>query len=59
MSRELPASRGIANSFGGLSFATEGRSGVDDDRLAGHGLAAAQNNHHVGAVAFVSGLLQE
>jgi hypothetical protein len=34
-------------------------SGVDNDRLAGHGLGAAHGDHHVGAVVVVGGLLQE
>src|SRR5690242_6044536 len=33
--------------------------GVDDDGLAGHGLAAAHRDHHVGAVVLVRRLLQE
>ena len=34
-------------------------SGVDDDRLAGHGLSATHSDHHVGAIVLVGGLLQE
>src|SRR6476469_155270 len=37
----------------------EDASGVDHDRLAGHGLGAAHRDHHVGAVVLVGGLLQE
>ena len=34
-------------------------SGVDNDRLASHGLGAAHSDHHVGAIVLVGGLLQE
>jgi hypothetical protein len=34
-------------------------SGVDDDRLAGHGLGAAHSDHHLGAIILIGGLLQE
>ena len=33
--------------------------GVDDDRLAGHGLGATHSDHHVGAIVLVGCLLQE
>ena len=33
-------------------------SGVDDDRLACHGLGAAHRHHHIGSVILVGGLLQ-
>src|ERR1700733_7765490 len=34
-------------------------SGVDDDRLACHGLGATHRHHHIGAVILVGGLLQQ
>jgi hypothetical protein len=34
-------------------------AGVDDDGLAGHGLGAADGDHHVGAIVLVGGRLQE
>ena len=34
-------------------------SGVDDHGLAGHCVAAAHGDHHVGAIALVGGLLQQ
>ena len=37
----------------------ENTSGVDDDRLAGHGLGAAHGDHHVGAIALVGCALQQ
>jgi len=34
-------------------------SGVDEHRLAGHGLAAAHRDHHVGVVVLLGGLFQQ
>src|SRR6266851_2385303 len=34
-------------------------AGIDNHRLAGHGLGAAHCNHHIGAIVLVGGLFQQ